>query len=53
MERWMNWLEKTKHNDVFSIVYVVKEQWLKFLGWKSKLEVNFYDETRSRLKLKG
>ena len=55
-EQWnnrMNWLEEKKHNDVFSIVHVVKEQWLKFLDWNSKLEANFYDVMRSRLKLKG
>ena len=34
----MNRLEKKKHSDVFFIVHVVKEQWLKFLDCESKLE---------------
>ena len=38
MDNRMNWLEKKKHNDVFFIVHVVKEQRLKFLDWESKLE---------------
>ena len=38
MEQSNKLIRKKKHNYVFSIAHAVKEQWLKFFHWKSKLE---------------
>ena len=38
MEQSNKLIRKKKHNYVFSIAHAVKEQWLKFFYWKSKLE---------------